>query len=107
MLKAQAEIIAAEGWKWIAVAVNFPYGHTDALRELDGVPSDLTNDERASVDALKTEYEKLEADYAEADERPDEIDQRLAGNATALSAFDARPATNDPADIARAGVFVS
>jgi ParB family chromosome partitioning protein len=106
-LKAQAETIAAEGWKWIAVAVNFPYGHTDDLRELDGVPSDLTDDERASVDALKAEYDKLEADYAEADELPDEIDQRLAEIETALSAFDARPVTYDPADIARAGVFVS
>ncbi|MFX7586081.1 DNA-binding protein, partial [Acinetobacter baumannii] len=27
-LKTQAETVAAEGWKWIAVAVNFPYGHT-------------------------------------------------------------------------------
>jgi ParB family transcriptional regulator, chromosome partitioning protein len=106
-LKAQAETIAAEGWKWIAVAVNFPYGHTDGLRELDGVPSDLTDDERASVDALKAEYDKLEADYAEADELPDEIDQRLAEIETALSTFDARPVTYDPADIARAGVFVS
>jgi ParB family chromosome partitioning protein len=106
-LKAEAETIAAEGWKWIAVAVNFPYGHTDDLRELDGVPSDLTDDERASVDALKAEYDKLEADYAEADELPDEIDQRLAEIETALSTFEARPVTYDPADIARAGVFVS
>jgi ParB family chromosome partitioning protein len=105
-LKAQAEIIAAEGWKWIAVAVNFPYGHTDGLRELDGVPSDLTNDERASVDALKTEYDKLEADYAEADELPDEIDQRLGEIEAALSAFDARPMFYDLTDIATAGVFI-
>ncbi len=35
-LKAEAETIAAEGWKWIAVAVDFPYGHTNGLRELDG-----------------------------------------------------------------------
>ena len=26
-LKAEAEAIAAEGWKWIEVAVSFPYGH--------------------------------------------------------------------------------
>src|ERR1700704_4827128 len=57
-LKAEAETIAAEGWKGIAVAVNFSYGHTDDLRELDGIPSDLTDDERASVDALKAEYDK-------------------------------------------------
>src|SRR5260370_39998794 len=56
---------------------------------------------------LKAEYTKLEANYGEADELPDEIDQRLAEIETALSAFDARPVTYDPADIARAGVFVS
>src|ERR1700682_3110589 len=78
-LKAEAETVAAEGGKWIAVAVNFPYGHTDDLRELDGVAANLNDDERASIDALKAEYDKLEADYAEDDELPDEIDQRLAG----------------------------
>jgi ParB family transcriptional regulator, chromosome partitioning protein len=106
-LKAQAETIAAEGWKWIAVAVNFPYGHIDDLRELNGVSADLTDEERASIDTLKAEYDKLEADYAKADELPDEIDQRLGEIEAALSAFDARPMIYDPADIARAGVFVS
>jgi ParB family chromosome partitioning protein len=106
-LTAQAEIIGAEGWKWIAVAVNFPYGHTDDLRELEGLPADLTDDERASIEALKAEYEKLEAEYAEADELPDEIDQRLGEIEAALSAFDARPVIHDPANIARAGVFIS
>ena len=106
-LKVEAETIAAEGWKWIAVAVNFPYGHTDDLRELDGVPSDLTDEERATINALKTESDKLEADYQDADELPDEVDQRLGEIETALSAFETRPMIYDPADIARAGVFVS
>ena len=35
-LAAAAEQIAAEGWKWIEVALDFPYGHTNRLRELDG-----------------------------------------------------------------------
>ena len=106
-LKVEAETIAAEGWKWIAVAVNFPYGHTDGLRELDGVPADLTDEERATIDALKTESDKLEADYQDADELPDEVDQRLGEIEAALSAFEAQPMVYDPADIARAGVFVS
>jgi ParB family chromosome partitioning protein len=90
-LKAEAEVIAAEGWKRIAVAVNFPYGHTDDLRELDGVPADLTDEERATIDALKTEFDKLEADYQDADELPDEVDQRHGEIDAALSAFEARP----------------
>ncbi len=106
-LKAEAETIAAEGWKWIAVAVDFPYGHTDGLRELEAVPTDMTADERATLDTLNAEYAKIEQDYQDADELPDEIDQRLGEIEAALSAFEARSLVYDPADIARAGVFIS
>src|SRR5450755_4101514 len=84
-LKVEAETIAAEGWKWIAVAGNFPYGHTDDLRELDGVPCDLTDEERATIDALKTESDQIEANYQDAEERPDEVDQRLGQIEAALA----------------------
>jgi ParB family chromosome partitioning protein len=87
--------------------VNFPYGHTQGMRELDGLPANLTDEDRATVDALKAESCKLEADYREADELPDQVDQRLGEIEAALAAFEARPAIYDPADIARAGVFVS
>ena len=73
-LKAEAETIAAEGWKWIAVAVDFPYGHTDGLRELEGEPADLTEEEQATLDALNAEHAKLESEYQDADELPDEVD---------------------------------
>ena len=59
-LKAEAEAIAAEGWKWIAVAVDFPYGHTNGLRRLDGEPAELTEEERATLRALNAEYDRLE-----------------------------------------------
>jgi ParB family chromosome partitioning protein len=106
-LKAEAETIAAEGWKWIAVAVDFPYGHTNGLRELDGQPVYLTEEERATLDALNAEYAKIEEDYQDADELPDEIDQRLGEIEAARSVFEARSLIYDPAEIARAGVFIS
>lgn len=106
-LKAEAEQIAAEGWKWIEVNVDFPFGHTHHLRELDGTPTDLTDEEQATVDALNAEYAKLEAEYENADELPDEVDARLGEIETALAAFEDRPVRYDPAEIARAGVFVS
>ena len=90
-LKAEAETIAAEGWKWIAVAVDFPYGHTDGLRELEGKPVDLTAEEQTTIDALNAEQAKLEADYQDADELPDEVDQRLGEIEAALVAFEDRP----------------
>ena len=106
-LKAEAETIAAEGWKWIAVAVDFPYGHTNGLRELEGEPADLTEEERATLDALNAEHAKIEEDYQDADELPDEIDQRLGEIEAARSVLEARSLVYDPAEIARAGVFVS
>jgi ParB family transcriptional regulator, chromosome partitioning protein len=106
-LKAKAETIAAEGWKWIEVATEFPYGHDHGLRKLDGVPADLTEEERATQEALRTEFDRLEAQYQDADELPDEVDQRLGEIETVLEAFETRPRIFDPGDIARAGVFVS
>ena len=106
-LKAEAETIAAEGWKWIEVAVTFPYGHEHGMRELDGAPTDLTDEERAAREALRVEYDRLEADYAEADELPDEVDQRLGEIEQALNEFERRPLAYDSAQIPQAGVFVS
>ena len=106
-LKAEAESIAAEGWKWIEVAVDVPYGHAHRLRELEGTPRDLTAEEQATIDALKAEYAELEAEYENADELPEGVDERRGEIETALAAFEDRPVTYDPADIVRAGVFVS
>src|SRR5579863_6671102 len=65
-LQTDADTTAAEGWKWIEVAVDFPHGHTAGLRRLAGEPTALAADEQASRDSLRAEYDKLEADYAEA-----------------------------------------
>lgn len=106
-LKVCADDIAAEGWKWVDVAMSFPYGHDHGLRELSGTIIDLTDEERATREALRAEYDRIEEEYSEADELPDEIDQRLGEIEQALEAFDRRPVIYDPADIAIAGVFVS
>jgi ParB family chromosome partitioning protein len=55
-LKIEAETIAAEGWKWIAVEVDFPYGHINGLRELEDEPADLTGEEPATLETLNAEY---------------------------------------------------
>src|SRR5260370_25061010 len=107
MLHAEAETIAKEGWKWISVAVDFPYGHAAGLRELEGKPADLTIEEQATIDALNAEQAKLEFDYQDADELPDDVDQRLSQIEAALMAFEERSIIHDPTDIARAGVLVS
>jgi len=106
-LKAEAEIIAAEGWGWIELAISFPYGHDDGLRQLEGALADIAADEQATIEALQSEHAKLEVEYQDVDELPDEVDVRLGEIEKALSAFDNRPHIFDPADIARAGAFVS
>ncbi len=106
-LKAEAATIAAEGWKWIEAAVDFPYGHAHHLRELEGATADLTAEEQATIDALNAEHAKLEAEYENADELPDGVDERLGEIETARAAFEDRRVSYDPAEIARAGVFVS
>jgi ParB family chromosome partitioning protein len=106
-LKAEAEKLHAEGWKWIVVAPDFPYGHTAGLRRLDGQTVDLTDEERATREALRSELDRLEAEYAEADELPEEIDQRLDEIETALIAFEERRVVYDAAEVAYAGAFVS
>lgn len=106
-LKIVADEIAGEGWKWVEAALSFPYGHERGLRELVGATADLTEEERATREALRNEYDRIEAEYAEADELPAEIDARLGEIEQALDAFEQCPVIYDPADIAIAGVFVS
>ena len=106
-LKTAADQVAEEGWKWIEVAVSVPYGHDHGLREISGVALDLTDEERAAREALREEYDRIEAEYSEADELPDEIDQRLGEIEQSMEAFENRPVSYDPAEIAIAGAFVS
>lgn len=106
-LKTIADEIANEGWKWIAVDINLPYGYDRGLRAIASTFADLTDDERAARQALRDEYERIEAEHEGADELPDEIDQRLGEIETALEAFEKRPVIYDPAEMACAGVFVS
>jgi ParB family chromosome partitioning protein len=106
-LQAEAETLRVEGWNWIAVATDFPYGHAAGLRRLTGETVDFTEDENASLAVLKAEQDALEEQYAQADELPDEVDQRLGEIEAAIAAFENRPVRYDPAEIARAGIFVS
>ncbi|WP_231106245.1 ParB/RepB/Spo0J family partition protein, partial [Novacetimonas hansenii] len=106
-LHAAAEDIRAEGWKWVETALSFPWGHTRQFAEIDGTEVPLTDEETARLEALHTEQETIEAEYARADEYPDEVDARLGEIEQAILALEERPLAFDPADMARAGAFVS
>jgi len=106
-LREAGDVVLAEGWKWIEVAPSFPYGHAYGLRQLRGVQQALSDEEQAARAALQTEMDGLEADYADADELPEEVDHRLGEIETALAQFDERPMVFDTDEMTRAGAFVS
>jgi len=106
-LAVAAEDIRAEGWKWVETALSFPWEHTRSLDEIDGKPVPLSDDQTARLEALRAERETIEAEHAQADELPDEIDARLGEIEEQIAAIEDRAASYDPADIARAGAFVS
>jgi len=106
-LHTEAEALASEGWKWIEVATDLPYGHSHSLRRLAGDPAPMTDEESASHAVLLAEYRALEEEYSGQDEYPEEIDARLGQLEMAMEALEQRPLIYDPAEIARAGVFVT
>ena len=106
-LAREAELVAAEGWKWIEVAPDFAYGHQFGLRQLRGDVAALSAEEEATRDALRDEYERLEDEYGYVEEVPEEIDRRMTEIETMLGTLAGRPAAFDPEEMARAGAFVS
>ncbi len=108
-LEAERDAIAEEGWKWIEVAVDFPYGHTIGLERISGEVEPLSEDEAAQQDALRNELAGIEERYFvdQDEDLPEEVDKRLGEIEAELEAFDNRPVLYAPDDIAKAGVFIS
>lgn len=106
-LERAADNVRSEGWKWVEVAIDLPYGHTYGLRRISGDSIAMTDEEVAAAEALRAEYERLEQEHSDVDVLPEAIDQRLGEIETALAELDEPPVQYDREEIARAGVFVS
>ncbi|MET3758411.1 ParB family chromosome partitioning protein [Rhizobium binae] len=107
-LTADAEALkAAEGWKWVEAAFDFPYGHIAGLRRFYGHQAEMTEEEIARYGVLKAEYDELDATHAKAEEPCEETEHRLEELGSELDRFNDRPYVFDPQDVARGGVFVS
>ncbi len=106
-LKVDAEAIRAEGWKWAEAAISFPYGHANGMRRIYAEPQELSAEEIERYEALKAEYDKLDAEYAQAEEADEKVEKKLDELGAELDAFDDRPRVYDPAQKALAGVFVT
>ncbi len=106
-LREDAEAIQAEGWHWVEVDTDFPYGHTYGMRRIAGESEPMNDEEAATYDALKAEFGQLEAAHVEADELPEEVDARLGEIETAMEVLQDRPVQFEVDDLALAGAFVS
>ncbi|MGE4302730.1 MAG: ParB/RepB/Spo0J family partition protein [Novosphingobium sp.] len=106
-LQAEGEKIVGEGWKWVATAVDLPWGVTNGLREIDGVPVLPTPEEDARLAELEAEAEKIETEWSDDPNVPDDVHKRIAAIDTEIGALVERPLTFDPEEMARAGAFVS
>ena len=106
-LEAEGEQIGAEGWKWVATAVDMPWGVTNGLRELDGAETPMTAEEAETLEKLQVEADALESEWTDAADVPDEVHARLTELDEEIGAIVDRPKIYDPDDMARAGAFVS
>jgi ParB family chromosome partitioning protein len=106
-LEGDADSVRAEGWKWVEVAIQFPYGNTYGMRVIPNHRAPLSEDQIARIEALRAQAEEIEERYADADGLPDEIAQRLEEIEAELTEIHERPPIYDPAGIGNAGAFVS
>ena len=106
-LKREAESVASEGWRWIEVAAELPYGHTHGLRRIDGQVAALSEDEQRQLNEAQTEYDALTDEHQDSDELPEEVDTRLGELEAIIAGFEERPVVYAAEDTAIAGAFVS
>jgi ParB family chromosome partitioning protein len=106
-LKVDAEVVRADGWKWVEAAISFPYGHASGMRRVYAEPEEMRAEEIARYDAVKAEYDKLDAEYAEAEDADEAIEDKLDHLGAELDAFSDRPHVYDPAQKAIAGAFLT
>lgn len=106
-LHAEGERIGTEGWKWIAVAVDFPYGYADNLREIEGVEEPLTEEQDARIAQLQAEADAIEDEWSAGGDIPDAVEQRIVAIDEELARLVERSLVFDPAEMVIAGAFVS
>jgi ParB family transcriptional regulator, chromosome partitioning protein len=103
-LQRVAEPVLAEGWKWVEVAPEFDYERASAMSSIDTVPKALSDDEQAAFAALQERLETL-CNEAEQDDPSEATLAEIDRLEAAIAVFEEE--TYPPAEIARAGAFVS
>ena len=93
-----------EGWKWWEALIDFPHAH--GMRRVYPHPVELSPQDEADYAAAQEEYDRLSSEYEDADELPDDVDQRFGKLEAEIEHIDAKRHAYDVDDICRSGVFV-
>src|SRR4051812_24215423 len=106
-LDAVAVEVRSEGWKWLEVALDFPYGHTTGLRRVAPATAALSAADQAACDALRRGKEEIWGEEEGGGGGPPKGGGRLGGSWQGAGRFEDRAVRFDPAVIAFGGAFVS
>jgi ParB family chromosome partitioning protein len=97
------ELREAEGWKWAEAHLDYPHGNP--CSRVYPVQVERSDEEKAEIDAISTEYDELVSKWSHLEELPPDVEKRLDEIDAELEAFGDGYAYR-PEEIARGGVFV-
>lgn len=103
-LRAEAEAIRAEGWKWVEAALEFGYEVRGEFRRLHAERLPLSDEAAAERKALSDEYDSL---FDNMDEEDDETSERRNEIEARIEELEDRPRAFTPDIIAIAGAVVT
>ncbi|MGY4253407.1 ParB family chromosome partitioning protein [Bradyrhizobium sp. USDA 4516] len=96
---------AAEGWKWTEAHLDFPHAH--GMRRVYPHPIELSAEDRAALQAVQTEFDRLTEQHQTAEELTDDVDARFGELEAEIERLEAKRQAYDLADVARGGAFVA
>jgi len=102
-LKAEAEKVKAEGWKWVDIALDIDHSEMD-FRVLRPQPVALSDDEDAEHKRLSEEYTEL---FDQSDEPNEETSERLEAIEERIAELEDREKSYTPETLAIAGAIVT
>src|SRR3546814_3035506 len=77
------------------------------MRAIEGEPVPITEEEEARLAELREEADRIEDEWASADDIPDEVSERITVIDEEIASLVTRSLVYDAQDQARAGAFVS
>lgn len=105
-LRAEADKVMAEGWKWVEALVDLPYGYDEDCRTIPSEVQPLTEEQEARIVALRAEADAIEAEWDGRSDMPDDVELRISVIDGELGTLAQGNRVFAPADVDNAGVFI-